>query len=360
MFTSGPTIATGDVVLVFISRGNIKPVVVTPDEVITSRYGSFAHNDMIGAKWGTQMPGANGRGFVHLLKPTPELWTLSLPHRTQIVYTHDSSYIMQRMEVTAGSRVLEAGTGSGSFTHAFSRTVTDEGRLFTYEFHEPRYLEAKCEFERHGLANTTITHRDVCNNGFQIYGVELNADAVFLDLPLPWEALAHLEPAMAKNKQLHVCCFSPCIEQVDRTVKALEQYGWTKIEMVKVNCRRWEARQEMVKDLDDIVKRLKNIHQRKEQGINLLRAEKEQRDHPEVKRPKVEKIEEYNPFGKGKRIREGQEGYKWEQVTRVELEIKTHTSYLTFAIKVPIGRQQASESEKVAPEVTEQTELVAE
>ncbi|KAL8742644.1 MAG: hypothetical protein Q9190_004901, partial [Brigantiaea leucoxantha] len=62
-------------------------------------------------------------GFCHLLAPTPELWTASLPHRTQVVYTPDYSYIIQRLGIRPGSVVLEAGAGSGSFTHAAARAV---------------------------------------------------------------------------------------------------------------------------------------------------------------------------------------------------------------------------------------------
>ncbi|KAM9901212.1 hypothetical protein OXX79_004680, partial [Metschnikowia pulcherrima] len=43
----------------------------------------------------------------------------------------------------------------------------------------------------------------------------------------------------------------------------------------------------------------------------------------------------YNPFGKGLRIREGDEQFQWKQVTKIESEVKTHTSYLTFAYLVP-------------------------
>ena len=64
-------------------------------------------------------------GFAHLLPPTPELWTAALPHRTQVVYTPDYSYILQRLRVRPGSRIIESGAGSGSFTHAAARAVYD-------------------------------------------------------------------------------------------------------------------------------------------------------------------------------------------------------------------------------------------
>ena len=89
--------------LAYISRSTIKPINVKKGEIFNTRYGHFEHDKMIGMKYGEQMPGAKGYGFIHLLHPTPELWTLSLPHRTQIVYSPDSSYIIQRLNVKPGS-----------------------------------------------------------------------------------------------------------------------------------------------------------------------------------------------------------------------------------------------------------------
>ncbi|KAG2732358.1 hypothetical protein G9P44_004775 [Scheffersomyces stipitis] len=352
------TIEEGDLVFAFISRGTIKPIVITRDQQLNTRYGHYEHNDMIGMKYGQQMAGARGYGFIHLLHPTPEMWTLSLPHRTQIVYTSDSSYIMQRLNVVAGTRVIEAGTGSASFTHSFARTVAAEGRLFTYEFHEPRYNEAKRELEEHNMTgNTLITHRDVCNDGFELDNIPenfqqnggINGDVIFLDLPSPWTAIPHLNSVISQTSRVGICCFSPCIEQVDKTVKALQDEGWTEIEMVEVAGRRWEARKDMVKDIKDVVKRLKDIQSRKNQGIENRRHAKvksgEKRDHDQVDSgdngsdsdKKFQNLGKgFNPFGKGIRVREGDDGFEWRNVTKVEGEVKSHTSYLTFAYKIPV------------------------
>lgn len=362
-------IEEGDLVLAFVSRSQIKPFTVSKGEWLNTRYGNFEHDKMIGLKYGTQMGGAKDKGFVHLLHPSPELWTVSLPHRTQIVYTPDSSYIVQRLGITSGSRVIEAGTGSASFSHAFARTVSEQGHLFTYEFHEPRFLEASKELNEHGLTNvnTTITHRDVCNDGFKIEGLpedvlingKLGTDAVFLDLPSPWTAIPHLKDVVAEDRRVGICCFSPCIEQVDKTIGALEENGWTNIELVEIAGRRWEARKEMVRTMQDVVKRLRDIQGRKTLGIESRRkaelhpelkatsdapgkdsaqtgskrraeeADSELGDQPELK------TKGYNPFGRGLRIKEGDGPYEWKEVTKIEAEIKTHTSYLTFAYLLP-------------------------
>ncbi|QPG76845.1 hypothetical protein FOA43_004239 [Brettanomyces nanus] len=339
------TIENGDLIMVYISRLHIKPIVVQQGEVLNTRFGSFPHDSMIGLKYGAQLLTPKGKGFVYLLHPTPELWTVSLPHRTQIVYTPDSSYILQRMNVIGGSRVIEAGTGSGSFTHAFARNVGQSGRIFTYEFHEARYKQAVQEFGDHGLNDmVVVTHRDVCSQGFVITQEKIDADSVFLDLPSPWDAIPHLDEVISQKRQVDICCFSPCVEQVMKTVESLHENGWTQVEMTEVSSLVWESRKEMIREVDDALKRLKDVKKRQKEGIEKLKelakakakAKAEMKSDTYIKQPKLKDRDRgYNPFGKGRRIAEGEEGFDWFNVSKTEREIKSHTSYLTFAVKVP-------------------------
>ncbi len=237
-------------------------------KVTNTRFGSFPHSTLIGLPWGTQVRasavdtgsrgrrGVNGKpeigrkrkrveepdaegeetpstpkaaitaatGFIHLLPPTPESWTSSLPHRTQVVYTPDYSYILHRLRVRPGSVIIEAGAGSGSFTHAAARAVFDgeqyehesrsrkrrrKGKVWSYEFHEQRVDKLKTEIREHGLDGVVqVAHRDVCQDGFVLppkeqysngdaqggatTAIEPQADAIFLDLPAPWYVVSHV------------------------------------------------------------------------------------------------------------------------------------------------------------------------
>ena len=60
---------------------------------------------------------------MYLVAPTPELWSLVLRHRTQILYVADISLVCSYLELRPGSVVLESGTGSGSLTHSLARAV---------------------------------------------------------------------------------------------------------------------------------------------------------------------------------------------------------------------------------------------
>ena len=191
----------------FKSRSDLTPFTVEPGKALNNKFGNYPHDKMIGLEYGSQISSITGRGFIYLLHPTPELWTLALPHRTQILYAPDISYIIAKLRVLPGATVIEAGTGSGSFTHAFARTLGDRGKIYSYEFHELRCGTARVEFEKHGLMQDGIvelTHRDVCKGGFEIEH-DFTADAVFLDLPAPWEAIPHLTDHLKSTTRL--CCF---------------------------------------------------------------------------------------------------------------------------------------------------------
>ena len=224
------------------------------------RFGLFKHSDWIGKQFGSKVVSNNGRGFVYLLAPSPELWTLVskhhlprhiqqtkgnlgrvhiaerrciylspslqvLPHRTQILYVADISLVVSFLELTPGSTVVETGTGSGSLTHSLARAVAPTGHVHTFEYHEDRAEKAREEFEQNGIQPVvTVLVRDIQGEGFPAE-LEGKADGLFLDLPGPWTAV----PSAARTLKPHApfCSFSPCIEQVQKTAEALRLAGFT-------------------------------------------------------------------------------------------------------------------------------------
>ena len=176
---------------------------------------------------------------MHVLHPTPELWTLTLPHRTQILYSTDISHVTLMLDLKPGSIVVESGTGSGSMSHAIVRTVAPSGHLYTFEFHQLRCVAAREEFKSHGMDEcVTIECRDVCKDGF---GLEPIADAVFLDLPRPHEAIEHARSVIRPSGG-RLCSFSPCIEQVQATCEELRRCGFVEVETVECLSRSFDIR----------------------------------------------------------------------------------------------------------------------
>lgn len=147
--------------------------------------------------------------------------------------------ILTQLELRPGSVVVESGTGSGSLSHSLIRTLAPHGHLHTFDFHEKRVEAAREEFQSHGLEKfVTARQRDVCEQGF---GLENVADAVFLDLPHPWDAVPHAKKAM-KLAGGRICSFSPCIEQVQKSCLALKDAGFIEISTVECLIREFQVK----------------------------------------------------------------------------------------------------------------------
>ncbi|KVH92831.1 tRNA (adenine(58)-N(1))-methyltransferase catalytic subunit TRMT61A [Cynara cardunculus var. scolymus] len=290
-------ISDGDLVIVYEKHDNMKAVKVCEKSVLENRFGIFKHADWIGKPYGCKVSSHKG-GFVYLLAPTPELWTLVLSHRTQILYIADISFVVMYLELIPGCVVLESGTGSGSLTTSLSRAIAPTGHVHTFDFHEQRAAAAREDFERTGLSSlVTVGVRDIQGEGFpkDLTGL---ADAVFLDLPQPWLAIGSAGEMLKPDGVL--CSFSPCIEQVQRSSETLAS-NFTDIRTFEVLLRTYEVREG------------KMDHCQTEGGTPGSRP--------------------------CKRKHRTSEGSQWEQehsgssivMARPSGEAKGHTGYLTFA-----------------------------
>ncbi|KIP08958.1 hypothetical protein PHLGIDRAFT_126677 [Phlebiopsis gigantea 11061_1 CR5-6] len=386
MWSTAREIADGDLVIIWLTRDILQPLLVSAGKELNSRFGVYRHADLIGVPYGSKVGSRNGKGFIHVLRPTPELWTLALPHRTQILYLADIAFVTSWLDIKPGSKVIEAGTGSGSFSHSTARTIGPTGHLWSYEFHEARANKAKEEFTRHGLdGRVTLTHRNVCKDGFTVADT---VDAVFLDLPAPWDAVPHAKAALRTDRPTRICCFSPCMEQVMRTVTALNDAGFTDISMyetllrphqvdvvpappsvaaVSAQLKRAEARREQ--------KRLRQIAQAHRGTSTAKRKREDAEDAPP--QPAHDAPVAAAAAGKRAKTAEGEAtpavatpGLKEEEPqpgegeggagpTKVSLskafpEVRGHTSYLTFAVLLPASAYAEAESADASAVATPQ------
>ncbi|KAM1015105.1 uncharacterized protein LOC126583514 isoform X2 [Malus sylvestris] len=233
------SISDGDLVIVYEKYDTMKAVKVCAGSVLENRFGLFKHSDWIGKQFGSKVFSSKG-GFVYLLASTPELWTLVLSHRTQILYIADISFVIMFLELVPGCLVLESGTGSGSLTTSLARAVAPRGHVYTFDFHEQRAVSAREDFEKTGLSNViTVGVRDIQGEGFpdEFSG---RADSVFLDLPQPWLAIPSAAKMLKQDGVL--CSFSPCIEQVQRASETMRS-SFTDIRTFEILLRTYEVRE---------------------------------------------------------------------------------------------------------------------
>ncbi|CBJ27631.1 conserved unknown protein [Ectocarpus siliculosus] len=238
--STAPLIRNGDMVVFFEGREPIGFDRMKAKTIWQCRHGAFHHDEIIGKPFGSRVFSRTTKGYVYALSPTPELWSHVVPNRTQIVQDFDQSIVIFRLDLKPGDTVVESGTGSGVMSTAIMRTIAPSGFLHSFEFNEFRATRAQEEFEENALGGLVkAVHRDVCaargdGGGF---GEELDgkADAVFLDLPEPWLAVAHAKMTLKPGKKL--CSYSPCIEQVMKTCEALRSEGFHSVSTIEFRLR---------------------------------------------------------------------------------------------------------------------------
>lgn len=93
------------------------------------------------------------------------------------------------------------------------------------------------------------------------------ADAIFLDLPAPWEAIPFAKAALNPDIATRICTFSPCMEQVLRTTQALSEAGFSEVETFESLTREHQpftAALGPLKNVSTVASRLNEIERIKE------------------------------------------------------------------------------------------------
>jgi tRNA (adenine57-N1/adenine58-N1)-methyltransferase len=217
-----------------------------PGSQLHTHRGVVAHDDLIGSSWGAQVPTHLGYPFLFLRPSTDDL-VRDLKRTTQIVYPKDAGYLLMKMCITPGCRVVEAGTGSGGLTLIFARAVGPTGRVYSYEVRQEMQQLARTNLEQLGLADSVeFKLRDIAD-GFD----ECDADALFLDLPNPWDYLAQAHKALVGGGFFG--CILPTTNQVSRLIEVLEGAGFGWIEVEELLLRSYKAVPARLRPMDRMI-----------------------------------------------------------------------------------------------------------
>ena len=216
------------------------------DGVLHTHRGVVQHNDLIGKPWGTKTTSHTGNPFF-LLQPSLADLIRGIPRSTQIMYPKDIGFILLTLGVGPGTKVLEAGTGSGGLTTALTYSVGNEGHVFSYDKREEQQKTAIKNIEKFGLAKrVTFKIRDIAD-GFDEVGV----DALFLDVPNPYDYLVQVKTALKPGGFFGTIL--PTTNQVIRLLPELRRNYFSFIEVVETSIRYYKPESERFRPVDRMV-----------------------------------------------------------------------------------------------------------
>jgi tRNA (adenine57-N1/adenine58-N1)-methyltransferase catalytic subunit len=208
--------------------------------------GVIKHDDLIGKPWGYQVSSHMGSPFF-LLQPSLADILKDLPRISQILYPKEIGFILVTMGIGPGQVVLEAGTGSGSLTTAFSYAIGDSGHIFSYEIRQDMQDKAKANLERLGMSNrVTFKLRDIAE-GFDESGV----DALFLDVPNPFDYIQKAKKALKPGGFFG--SILPTTNQVSRLLVELRRNNFAFIDVLEIMLRYYKPEPDRLRPTDRMV-----------------------------------------------------------------------------------------------------------
>ena len=208
--------------------------------------GILYHDELIGKPWGSQVFSHQGSPFF-MLQPSLADLLQDLKRSTQIMYPKDIGFILTSMSVGPGQTVLEAGTGSGSMTVALAYAVGPQGQVVSYERRPEFQALARKNLERLGLEGRVVFMLGDIADGF----TETDVDALFLDLPNPWDYIPQVRAALKPGG--FFCNLVPTFNQVEKLLYALRREHFAFIEVCELLMRYYKPEPTRLRPTDRMI-----------------------------------------------------------------------------------------------------------
>jgi len=223
-------IGEGDYVLIYLDSRRTYMIKAETGKTFHTHKGYLKLDELIGKEYGESIKSSLGMQFI-TLKPALTDYIMKSSRNTQITYPKDAALIVMFSGIGPGSRVVEAGTGTGALTTALAHYVGPTGKVYTYELRSEFQKNAAKNLERSKLIDFVEMKSGDVTLGIEERGV----DAVILDLAVPWLVVPHAYEALKPSGI--IVSFSPTIDQVVRTTEALRENGFVFLETVECMMR---------------------------------------------------------------------------------------------------------------------------
>ncbi|MEA3335606.1 MAG: tRNA (adenine-N1)-methyltransferase [Chloroflexota bacterium] len=228
-----PVAAIGDTVLLVGEDRKRTLVKLQRNGEWHTHRGIIRHEEIIDKPLGRMVVTQLGHAFL-VLEPSTHDLIRYIKRETQIVFPKDAAYIVLRLNLYPGRRVIEAGTGSGGLSMALARAVMPSGRVYSYEMRNKMSRVAANNLVRFDLLRyVDLKVRDIAD-GFD----EQHVDACFLDLREPWRYLDAVRRALKGGGFFG--SLLPTTNQVSELLTALPQHGFADLDVHELLLRHYK------------------------------------------------------------------------------------------------------------------------
>jgi tRNA (adenine57-N1/adenine58-N1)-methyltransferase len=226
---------SGDRIQLTDPKGKLYSFTITPGKEWHTHKGWITHDELIGMPEGSVVSTTAGLKFT-AFKPLLADYVLTMPRGATIVYPKDAAMIVGVADIYPGSRVLEAGVGSGALTISLLRATGPTGKVHSVErradFAENARSNVDSYFEG-APANWSLIVGDLQDQSF-----ESEFDRVVLDMLAPWECVDIAARALRPGGVF--LAYVATTTQLSATAEALKEDGrFTEPESSETMVRGW-------------------------------------------------------------------------------------------------------------------------
>jgi len=223
-----------DLVLLLGKDGKRFMVRLSPGGELHTHRGFFKHDDILGQALGAQLTSHLGYPF-YLLRPSLHDLIMNIKRESQIIYPKESGYALLKMNILPGSRVIEAGTGSGAMTIVLARGVMPSGTVYSYDRRQDMIDLATRNLSSVGVLDFVDLRCRGVAEGFD----EKDVDAVFMDLREPHLYIGRVKEALAPGSFFGALV--PTTNQVSALLEELERRGFVDLEVSEILLRHYKT-----------------------------------------------------------------------------------------------------------------------
>ncbi len=240
------TTQEGDLIQLVSPTNKVYLVRLVAGGQLHTHRGVVNFDPIIGIPWGSQVYTHTG-SLYYLLQPSLTDILRETKRNTQIMYPKDIGFVLVTMGIGPGAQVLEAGTGSGAFTTALAWAVGPQGHVYSYDIRPEMQNLARKNLERLGLLErATLKERDIAE-GFDEQGV----DALFLDLPNPYEYMPQVRQALKSGG--YFGSILPTTNQVSRLIYVFHANGFAFVDVCEIMLRYYKPVADRLRPVDRMV-----------------------------------------------------------------------------------------------------------
>ena len=151
------------------------------------------------------------------------------------MYPKDIGFVLMNMNICEGTKVIEAGTGSGALTTALCWAVGSTGHVYSYDNRRENQELAKKNINLIGFSErVTFKYKDI-GDGFDETGI----DAMFLDIPAPENYLKQVKAALKSGGFFGNLV--PTTNQLSRLAEALVANDFAFIDICEIMLRYYKT-----------------------------------------------------------------------------------------------------------------------